>query len=799
MTPAILKIFHPEIPAELRLKNEPTGTCILRLFAVAVERGLQPAGLPKVGLKNVTGRISSVQEEVLSELRGKHNNLVDISDGRAIGMMAQAYIDYWKKRQGHGDLEESSTGGIQWRPEQIAYHKPVSEGLKEKKIVLGEGATGIGKGLVMARLALEAFGDGRGPVVICSPSVATLIQNFSEWQALSKFHKTTPLAGVVMGRQCFVDIDALTEILHDKELLPETKSAARRWIETGAGVANGSGTEVLHAYAPNLSALMDDLLFLSPELNGYQDRIGLRESDDSPGGQSYRFLQETVIEAPIKYCTHAMVALDRRLSKNDPNGALLGEYHTLLVDEAHTFEANVSNVFGRGVSVHSLRAQVRKAGYGTAAGRQRVIDACTNIINKGSELRTTFGQDELFVLPKDWQENTKKVQDLRHIGLFKAFHALEDSLQKISRSKKELLPPWVYEARAALRSCPPAAKDPREPDEFMLDSDTPLAKNWAALMLNISPQRGYLSMSVGSVSVRKVLENIWEGADQGVALISATLLLPNGMGGLSGRYAEAILGLTDKPQLAQRVVECRPVIPDWVTSPVSLYYPDPQLTPELAEVLSPPAFEKDTLVEDEQANETWLDAVAEQITSIVLSATGGTLVLLSAYDRQEDLLSRLEKQGFGNRLVRQQRGGVPYSANQFRALARAGEKPIWLAVGAPAWMGLDLNDKDIPGLLSDLVIPRLPFGIAQGITSRWRAKTGAGKAIGYPPFVAETAFSFRQGIGRLVRHSQVKSKRLWILDSRPWLAQQSGSRRQKSVYSIFRAILDPYKLKKLSA
>ena len=788
---APIKIFYPNIPEDLKLRNEPTSTCLFRLFSAAVSSGLAPKTMAKAGLKNITGRLSDQHITFIVDIKNRFpSELKDIPDGRIIGMMVYAYI-LKHQAQKKASVEES-TGSYSWREPQIQYYNQISPALVQNKIVLAEASTGIGKGRVMARLAYEAALDKRGPVVVAAPSVATLIQNFREWQIFTKDKKDAPEAGLIIGRQCFIDLDNLQMVLSSEDILPETKINASRWIETGAGKTPGSNTDPIHSFDPSVSCLMEDLINVAPELSAYEDRIILSDDSDSIGYQSYRSLQERTYDAPVKFSTHAMVALDRvissRLSPSElSNGAILGEYHTLFIDEAHSFEANVSNIFTRNLSIFSLKTQIRSSDYGSQAGRDRVLNACDKIIGLAKNLKHAIPRGELFLFPKDWENNIQSIKDLRSAGLFNAFGELDKALKTVSRSKKEKAPAWLYEARQTMKCCPPPACEGEEPSDLDFAEDKPVPRSWSTLLLTLSPKMGYLSMSAGTVSIRKILEKIWLCADKGVALISATLLLPDGLGGRNGKYSCSVLGLSQNPKTMSRVHECSPVIPGWVTAPVRMMHPDPALYPQLAADLTPPG--KDCEPEE---NSLWLDSVASQITNIAVAAKGGSLVLLSAYDRQEELLNRLEKSGLKDRLVYQSRGGVQFSLARYKNMVLAGKKPIWLAVGSPAWMGLDLNDRDIPSLLSDLIIPQLPFGLTQGVTARWRAKTGAGISLGYPPLVAECIFSFRQGIGRLVRHDGARDKNLWILDSRPWTLATNGSRQRRVFYTPFKEILKPY-------
>jgi ATP-dependent DNA helicase DinG len=71
--------------------------------------------------------------------------------------------------------------------------------------------------------------------------------------------------------------------------------------------------------------------------------------------------------------------------------------------------------------------------------------------------------------------------------------------------------------------------------------------------------------------------------------------------------------------------------------------------------------------------------------------------------------------------------------------------------------------------LTDLVIPKVPFGVERSLAHLRRQKT-------LPTAERDRAlFQFKQGVGRLIRRPGLLHRKLWILDSRihgvekPWL------------------------------
>lgn len=138
----------------------------------------------------------------------------------------------------------------------------------------------------------------------------------------------------------------------------------------------------------------------------------------------------------------------------------------------------------------------------------------------------------------------------------------------------------------------------------------------------------------------------------------------------------------------------------------------------------------------------------------------------------------------GERLLIQARGGFRAALAQFRKGHAEGLKMVWLATG-PAWTGLDLSHSDVEAkrdwLLTDVVIPRIPYGTERSAIHRarmvWMQSAERDRA----------AFQLRQGIGRLVRREGLKKRRVWMLDGR--LHQKEAAWLMEPI----KAVLDAYR------
>jgi CRISPR type IV-associated DEAD/DEAH-box helicase Csf4 len=228
-----------------------------------------------------------------------------------------------------------------------------------------------------------------------------------------------------------------------------------------------------------------------------------------------------------------------------------------------------------------------------------------------------------------------------------------------------------------------------------------------------------------------------------------------------------------------RVAATVPVHPRWLfTTPVVLE-PDVEKQPQFI----PPKAMGST----EEELRHWMTAVAGAVCLAAHQAKGGTLVLMSSYDKVDllgELLIACDPQLTSRLLFQRRSTPIGNLSHKFKALYASAERPIWIATG-PAWTGLDLSlpaglDPKLDNLLTDLVIPAVPFGLDRGTTHFARVKD-----IGFYAELMAAQRRWRQGIGRLVRQEGVQNRRLWVLDGR---LQLSRLRHMDD----FRAVLQAY-------
>lgn len=227
---------------------------------------------------------------------------------------------------------------------------------------------------------------------------------------------------------------------------------------------------------------------------------------------------------------------------------------------------------------------------------------------------------------------------------------------------------------------------------------------------------------------------------------SKRLTLPNPRGEPS---YEAIIR---KLQIPGARVWCRsPLEPSWNRTSAVVYLP-PQ---DDAAQWAYPGGESRVLSD-------WVATIAKALVSIRQSAKGGILVL---NDSHEDI--RLLSQA-----VREIDPSIPLLLPEGQRLGAQRQRVIWLATGA-AWTGLDISDPSVNPeddyLLTDLVIPRLPFG--QNRTSIHQARL----EYNFAAESVEARVKLLQGMGRLIRREGLRHRRIFLLDGRIFVAKYGKS------------------------
>jgi len=590
-------------------------------------------------------------------------------------------------------------------------------------IALLEGSTGIGKSRVVAALARSALMQDRTPVVIAAPTVAVLGQLVEEWVAC---YGGQPIeSSVVLGRSQFVDPDRLQVALDDSArswaLEPGVEDAVREWMRNGAPPVSAS-SKMLASVDPDIAWLGGDLRAIAPDAPAAALALDPLADADSPAERVYQ-AQGDCHKASIVWTTQASVASS---SKRYSLGwsCRVPAAGTLLVDEAHLLEAAFAAQHEIILSPWGLTHVLRRHEATFRACRCRTH--ARELARVARRLETTLNSSAAGFRWSPEQTNAHAPSALE-----KELASFHSAAQPLARKIADR----VAESAPAL-----AAYFGRRANAL----ERMTGKNAVAAEVASSPQREYRALRVGPPTVRDPLERLWEHTGAAMCL-SATLYVHDINGQPSSGYMAGRLRVPRR-----RLIAAPPVIADFLTREATLVLPDA----ERASALCPPGRDSNS----SQAWSEYYDAVAAGVARAGDQALGGLLVICTQYADVQAIAARLSEQS--DRVI-EQKAGTPVTTYRSRFESMDGQRPIWLGTG-PVATGMDLAHREVPAgedtRLTDVVIVRLPFG--------WQSSTTLAAQTRTRLVFQETAMTFRQMCGRLVRRPGTPGRRLWVLDGR---------------------------------
>lgn len=785
--------FHPDDVTDdvrLFLRN-----AVQTLICDAIDDGIPPAPLPIAAESGFPMNISFTKD---------HDRAIRaLSRERKIreGDAALSFLFAALARGDALDLKKSVTEsvlhhyvsalGLVDRHHQNLFAESLIASLLSKGVGMVEGSTGIGKTLGMVVAGAHVLKDRAfGRTLIAVPTLALLRQFAHQHQALSTAVPDFPGARFVLGKNEFVCVGDLIALL-DSGTLELDSSAIRSWIARG-GQASDADAAIDRSY------LVTSLLAISPEFPVDAVRCSSLTDTNDLGLAGYRdqfFVDDSgELENEVVYCTHAMLAADirRRMFgakasgdgqairqrhqslrqdamglrkligsddgqayrdagmdiKNSIDGELyelalyasendvgiLPPWQYLLVDEAHLFESNLANAFSFNLSLGRFLQHISTAhaeGAISASAVKRASSALKIIRNAGVNNEDI----NLKSTAPNAMDVCAALKELQAIVETRRATGINSPTLQVLRAQTKLI-------RTALRI-----------------SSTSV--NGRSLVC-YSPIRAYPQLSVGRASVSAELAFLWHSTEA-AACVSATLYLRR-MDKDSPAYMAGILNIP-----SNRLQEFPVIRPHWVTAPVvGLWTPEAARQPSGRLWLRPPSRSDKLDAAQFQVTETqWLDEVASVTRGIHHSAGGGVLVLMTSYSSAKGLATRLDE--LPSVVLAEQGISISRQVATFAQSAADGHKPIWIAVGG-AWTGVDINGKNYgfpdpakDNLLTDLIVPRFPFGTNMSMTHRHRSE----QASSVPWDLLDAAMRFKQGLGRLIRREGLpKNRRIFVLDGR---------------------------------
>lgn len=388
--------------------------------------------------------------------------------------------------------QEPTTQILRERPEQTILRDSIEKSLAKGNIVIAEAATGVGKGLVIGKIAEKRHEEFSGPVVVAAPTIQVVKQLLGQWMLIkstTKAHVT-----VAFGKNQFVDPEKLSTLLDDPEscLSESARAKAKEWLAAGAKPLPGQDTEVIREVFPPIAYLSDDLIRLSPEFEETAhfclDGI-IRKNTENPAEIIYNQMRKAALQGDIVFTTHAMLAYD--LLNTYRNGInLLTPYDTLIIDEAHLLRTNIENVQREELSILSLRHLLKTTEMGAKTNREKGIGLCVKIMQNA---KIAGPEASIELSPKNW--NDGEVPQYIHDNF--------TQLGKLLEVCERLLPKESAKSRDN-----GANKDANEMLHAVICLKK-LLKRDQLVSLNISPVRSYPTFISRPLTINPLLDSIW--------------------------------------------------------------------------------------------------------------------------------------------------------------------------------------------------------------------------------------------------------------------------------------------------
>lgn len=756
----------------------------------ALESNVEPGSFPNA----TAGHAVLLDDDLIKRIREmatEHNRV----PGRIVGGLLYAMYLAGRDQEGQqkksvGKIVEPVIAGL--RPGQSRVLQEVVPLLNRGRVAFSECGTGSGKGRLVAHAAaylldardagqvapqpdlgqslgtgggsalpeylqshirkavevhqqrIASAADAPGCVIACAPSIENVAHLVREWEVVRPQVDPKGLRRVAvrLGRGQFVNPTALESLLEFAESDGFENPKVRAWLDGGMPAGKTDATRALLKLEPGLRGLMVDLMAIA---QGEESTVpldlkscALVEGDVTEEGgeeQNFQDHMERFSEGfDLLFTTTAMLCLDSLLLTQEKRSPLLPvRVIGLLIDEAHQLESIQANLAAKSLSISRMLSDLIKLKRG--GGKQ--VDAIIRLVQDMKGTLSGFADESALPPPlTDMQGRFRWVEAMDQMS--KASTKITALLKTVSANGSR---PEIGKCMKSLEAAAAVMK------AVSKESQTPLRG-----VISHTPVRGYISMTFGPSSVIRNLMARW--AVTPCAMLLSGTLNHITVSGASGRFMAAMLGAL------ARFDQTNPLMPDWLFTTPTLYLPGQQNFHRYV----PPKRDEIT----EASMRAWAENVARVVVRAASDARGGMLVLMTGFQRLEVLADELRKalpaDDVERLLVHSRHAGVSVQADEFRKMYGAGIRPIWLATGA-AWTGLDLSDKGAsPGddfLLTDLMIPAVPFGLERSTTHAARMRN-----MGFAAELVEVQRRLRQGLGRLVRREGVQGRRIWILDGR---------------------------------
>jgi CRISPR type IV-associated DEAD/DEAH-box helicase Csf4 len=692
------------------------------------------------------------------------------------------------------------------RGAQAKLYDDLWESLTSGRIGMVEGGTGIGKTRAMMGAAVRWVQEKGTNVGICAPTLALLRQLVAEHK-FQQEHTNVPELRLMIGRREYVSELELLDFLGGRGAQWDTPQV-REWIKGN----NPYDTQA------NIDTdwQINSLLQVAPDIPVDEVRIGDLCSTADRGFKAYRAqfcVSDTGADGrgaqskpEILLFTHSMLAQDMRrkliLAGQDETYAAMQKFYNQAlrnvkgkkrVDADSEFEAIAVLESELGVALNSA-----------VDGKSILPLFSCLMVDEGHLLDESFSSSM-----SDYLSLAGLLQDLKSFTSLggkvpgggidtvergvKALIANAPGVDKrdfvaLDGDSQSLLVPYLASIAVVCDSISNVRDESSEKYRLALKIrragvvlDIAANRNRQSSFLRHSPVRHLPQVFVSNANVQTILSRLWSSLES-AALVSATLYIPTS----DGYSANFMANLLRVP--LDRLKTFAPVYAPWTTSCITgLWIAQSSSNWLYPPIQSDPTTKaKRTNAERLQAEVTWHEELAVELQQIWSTSAGGVLVLCTSYATVHAVRDLLLQTGgkISDAIVSASpRVSMRSQAQAFLQLSHNAVKPLWLAVGS-AWTGVDIGGHDPwrvlfgeelkaqnDNVLTDLVIPRLPYGTNQSLSHLWRIRNNPN----VPWDLFDASLRFKQALGRLVRRESLpKNRRIFVLDARLGDQKQVG-------------------------
>lgn len=676
-----------------------------------------------------------------------------------------------------------------------------------KGVIAAEASTGVGKTRAALVASIERLLESPERIGwITAPTLAVLRQWAQELERFEASGVATPRWRIIFGRQEFVCDEALQERIDDGYFSTEDVALIDQWRGRG-GRGPNDGLQWPGYLADSLASCLSDDVTITGDM-----RLSGDDEPDDPAAVAYsaQFNQHDGVQ--LLLFSHAMLATEIRrrlsdilrryreaggnlkqvrsqlleerrrakelagpgdklesfllgnllaesivdsLSPADIEAGRLKDPDHLIVDEAHQLEQSISNALGEDVALWALK--------GHASALRSDVGRIPAALLK--DLDFTYGVIRSMLLQQP--DGLGRPLSLRDSRMEPVVRSFADALRGVLKVKL----PRNYASRhlSVLRKA-----------GRVMNLVFPEGRAGYQAFLRGSPVLGHPQLVCGRGDLGIEMGLLWSTIAPRSALISATL-----SAGREDNCQTLRRNLHIRPEMLDVIP---PIMPPWLTGPVTLRIPSPGLRNDGSCRFSPP--HREARIEGAPQHGIWMGELSEYVRQVRSSSGGGGLVLCNSYADLDALATRLA----GLPLFAVRKGmRFPEVLRAYYRSSIDGQLPLLLATGR-AWTGMDIGghrlaDYGLPevpasidNVLTDLYVLRAPFGLNGTITHLNRLNLFGLQVESY-----SAAVLLKQGVGRLVRREGLPhNRRIHFLDGRV------SDRRSEAIMRPCRLVLSAY-------